>query len=342
MLMSPSKLLFFLTLILGSLITVSANSWLGAWIGLEINLLSFIPLMMDTNNLMSTEAALKYFLTQALASSVLLFSIIIFMVKTNLMNFLDLEFYWTTLIINSCLLMKMGAAPFHFWFPTVMEGLSWNIGLILLTIQKLAPLTLLSYTMNMKFMIFIIIASIIVGSIGGLNQTSIRKLMAFSSINHLGWIVASMIMSENLWLIYYLIYCLLSVSLIWLFDLFKFFYFNQMFCTMNKSPIIKFCMFSTLLSMGGLPPFLGIIPKWLTIQTMISQDLFFLMIFMVVFTLLTLFFYLRLFFTASLINYSEMSWNFKIFNESYYYLPTILNFFSSMGLFMVFFIYFIV
>nr|AEE98121.1 NADH dehydrogenase subunit 2 [Edwardsina sp. AJJ-2011] len=339
MFLNPSKLLFFFTLILGTLITISANSWLGAWMGLEINLLSFIPLMMDTNNLMSTEASLKYFLTQALASSVLLFSIIIYMVKTNMVNFLGFD--WINLVINSCLLLKMGAAPFHFWFPTVMEGLSWNMGLVLLTIQKIAPLTLLSYTINMNLIFFFIILSIIIGSIGGLNQTSIRKLMAFSSINHLGWILTAMIMSENLWLAYFSFYCILSVAMISLFNLSKLFYINQMFSLFNNSPIIKFSFFSTLLSLGGLPPFLGFIPKWLVIQAMINSNLMILMVFMVSFTLVTLYFYLRLYFAASLINYNEMSWNFKTFNQKSFFLTSLFNFFSIMGLFLIFFIYFV-
>nr|AEE98125.1 NADH dehydrogenase subunit 2 [Blepharicera kalmiopsis] len=339
MFFNPSKLLFFITLMMGSFITISSNSWLGAWMGLEINLLSFIPLMMDTNNLMSTEASLKYFLTQALASAILLFSVLIFMIKTNMTNFIDLQFDWLNLIINSCLLLKSGAAPFHFWFPNVMEGLNWMNSLILLTFQKLAPLALLSYSLNMNFIIFIIITSILVGSIGGLNQTSLRKMMAYSSINHLGWIMAAMILSESLWLFYFLMYCFLTISIVSIFNLFKLYYLNQMFSIINNSALIKFSLFTSLLSLGGLPPFLGFIPKWLVIQTLTKNGLIWLMVLMVTLTLITLYFYLRIFYASALMNFNEMSWNFKILNLKTYSFIMILNFITLSGLFLIFLIY---
>nr|AEE98119.1 NADH dehydrogenase subunit 2 [Paulianina rivalis] len=342
MFINPSKLLFFFTLNFGMLITISANSWLGAWMGLEINLLSFIPLMMDTNNLMSTEASLKYFLTQALASAVLLFSIIIFMIKTNMTSFFMFKFEWIILIINSCLVMKMGAAPFHFWFPSVMEGLNWMKSLILLTIQKLAPLVILSHSFNYHFIIFIIIFSALMGSLGGLNQISLRKIMAFSSINHLAWMLSALLLSETLWILYFFLYSCLSIILILLFNIFKIFYLTQMFTLFNNHPLIKFSLFSALLSLGGLPPFLGFIPKWLVIQSLIYSNLSFLMIYLIFLSLITLYFYLRIFFSTSLMNYNEMSWNFKIFNKKKYFFIAISNFFSLMGLFFIFFIYLIV
>nr|AEE98127.1 NADH dehydrogenase subunit 2 [Blepharicera ostensackeni] len=336
---NPSKLLFFITLVAGSFITISSNSWLGAWMGLEINLLSFIPLMMDTNNLLSTEASLKYFLTQALASAILLFSILIFMINTNMSNFIEMNFSWLTLIINSCLLLKSGAAPFHFWFPNVMEGLNWMNNLILLTFQKLAPLTLISYSLDNQFIIYIIIFSIVIGSIGGLNQTSLRKVMAYSSINHLGWILSAMILSESLWLSYFIMYCFLTFSTVSIFNLFKLYYLNQLFSIMNNSTLIKFSMFTSLLSLGGLPPFLGFIPKWLVIQALTKNELIWLMTLMVSLTLITLYFYMRIFYSSALMNFNEMSWNFKILNLKNYYFILILNFLTLSGLFLIFIVY---
>nr|AEE98117.1 NADH dehydrogenase subunit 2 [Agathon comstocki] len=336
---NPSKLLFFITLMSGTLITISSNSWLGAWMGLEINLLSFIPLMMDTNNLMSTEASLKYFLTQALASAILLFMILIYMIKMNTNNFMESNFESINLIINSCLLLKTGAAPFHFWFPNVMEGLNWINSLLLLTIQKIAPLVLLSYTLQNNFIYFIVILCIIIGSIGGLNQTSLRKIMAFSSINHLGWIMSAMTTSETLWLTYFSLYSFLTLTIVYLLNLFKIYYMNQIFSIMNHSVLIKFSLFTSLLSLGGLPPFLGFIPKWLVIQSLVEQKLIWLMIMMVSFTLITLYFYLRIYYAAALMNFSEMSWNFKIMNTKNYISTLIFNFISLSGLFLIFLVY---
>nr|UQJ73525.1 NADH dehydrogenase subunit 2 [Diamesa sp. 3XL] len=328
------KLLFFITLMSGTLITISSTSWFGAWMGLEINLLSFIPLMMNTNNLLSSEASLKYFLTQALASSILLFGVIFFFMLSNWSN-PNLIIY-TNLLIASSLLLKSGAAPFHFWFPSVMEGLSWNNSLILMTWQKIAPMILLSYCLNTNFFIIIIILSIFIGSLGGLNQTSLRKLMAFSSINHLGWMVAGMMNSENLWMIYFMFYSFLSMAIIFMFNNFKLFNINQMFSLFNSNSILKFLMFLSLLSLGGLPPFMGFLPKWLIIESLIGMNMFFLLTLMVTFTLITLFFYLRICYAAFLLNHNENNWTYKnfYFNKNYL-LCLMFGFVSISGLIMI-------
>nr|UQJ73331.1 NADH dehydrogenase subunit 2 [Pseudodiamesa sp. 1XL] len=332
------KLLFLITLMSGTLITVSSTSWFGAWMGLEINLLSFIPLMMNTNNLLSSEASLKYFLTQALASSVLLFAVIFFFMLSNWSNS-TMEIY-VNLLISSSLLLKSGAAPFHFWFPSVMEGLSWNNSLILMTWQKIAPMMLISYCMNFNFFTIVIMCSILIGSLGGLNQTSLRKLMAFSSINHLGWMIAGMMNSENLWMSYFLFYCFLSFTIVFMFNNFKLFNINQMFSLFNGNSIIKFMMFLSLLSLGGLPPFMGFLPKWLIIESMINLNMFFLLTLMVTFTLITLFFYIRICYAAFLLNHNENNWNYESFylNKNFS-LSLFFTFISISGLMIVNLVY---
>nr|YP_010693074.1 NADH dehydrogenase subunit 2 [Dacus durbanensis]WCB98255.1 NADH dehydrogenase subunit 2 [Dacus durbanensis] len=302
---NSAKIMFFFILMMGTMITVSSNSWLGAWMGLEINLLAFIPLM-NNNNLMSTEASLKYFLTQAMASAVLLFAIMM----SYLNNFpINQETpVYNDLIITSSLLLKSGAAPFHFWFPNVMEGLSWMNALILMTWQKIAPLMLISYVTQNNFITLVIILSTIVGSLGGLNQTSLRKLMAFSSINHLGWMLAAMQANESMWLIYFSFYTFLSFSLIFILNNFKMFHINQLFNSFFNSKTLKFLLFFNLLSLGGLPPFIGFLPKWLVIQLLVMNNQYVLMTILTVMTLITLFFYLRLCFAAFMLNYYENNW----------------------------------
>nr|YP_010837722.1 NADH dehydrogenase subunit 2 [Poecilimon cretensis]WGF19457.1 NADH dehydrogenase subunit 2 [Poecilimon cretensis] len=328
--MNPSKLLFSLTLTAGTLISISSPTWFGAWMGLEINLLSFIPLMTDTKNTLSTEASLKYFLVQALASSILLFSVILVHLS-DMTLLLNQDLFLT--LISSSLLLKMGAAPFHFWFPGTMEGLSWMNCLILMTWQKIAPFILISYVIVMNtFTSLVIIGSIIIGSLGGLNQTSLRKLMAYSSINHLGWMMAALTTGENLWLSYFSIYVFLSTSIIFLFHSFQLFHINQNFL-INLNPPLKFCLFSLLLSLGGLPPFMGFLPKWLIIQALAEVNYLFLITIMVVTTLLTLFFYLRLTFAAFLFSYQEVKWVENIsYSFSTYTILLITAAISSVGL----------
>nr|QQV73461.1 NADH dehydrogenase subunit 2 [Anthomyza sp. DY-2021] len=298
-------MMFFFVLMMGTMITISSNSWLGAWMGLEINLLSFIPLMSDNNNLMSTEASLKYFLTQALASTILLFAIILLMLKINV-SFMMIEIIY--MMISSCLLLKMGAAPFHFWFPNVIEGLSWENSLILMTWQKIAPLMLISYLLIKPLIMVSVILSSIIGALGGLNQTSLRKLLAFSSINHLSWMLASMYFNETLWIFYFLMYSFLTFSIIFSFSIFKLNHINQLLSLHFNSIELKYMLFFNFLSLGGLPPFLGFIPKWYVIQMLIAQSQILLLTIMVMMALVTLFFYLRLCYTTFLLKFNENNW----------------------------------
>nr|YP_010693256.1 NADH dehydrogenase subunit 2 [Bactrocera nigrotibialis]WCB99061.1 NADH dehydrogenase subunit 2 [Bactrocera nigrotibialis] len=334
---NSAKIMFFFILMTGTLITVSSNSWLGAWMGLEINLLSFIPLM-NSNNLTSTEASLKYFLTQAMASAVLLFAIM--MMYLNNYPIIQDNSSYSNLMIISSLLLKSGAAPFHFWFPNVMEGLSWMNALTLMTWQKIAPLMLISYTTQSTFILMAVIASTITGSLGGLNQTSLRKLMAFSSINHLGWMLAAMQANESMWCIYFSFYTFLSFSLTFMFNNFKMFHINQLFNSFFNSKILKFILFLNLLSLGGLPPFIGFLPKWLVIQLLVLKSQYVLMTIMTVMTLITLFFYLRLCFAAFMLNYYENNWTIDMtINNVSFKLMLILSFISTFSLILVSMIY---
>lgn len=239
-------------------------------------------------------------------------------------------------------MLKSGAAPFHFWFPEVIEGLSWFNGLILITWQKIAPLILISYNFCYNFFIISIILSILIGSLGGLNQTSIRKLMAFSSINHLGWILLAIINNELLWITYFLLYSLLSISIIIIFNNFKLFYFNQIFNISIINPIIKFLIFLNLLSLGGLPPFLGFLPKWLVIQNLTSINQLFILTISICLTLITLYFYLRLSYRIFILNYQKNTWILKnIYSIKISSISLILNFISIGGLLIILIFYII-
>nr|QLY90305.1 NADH dehydrogenase subunit 2 [Simulium angustipes] len=255
------------------------------------------------------------------------------MLQLNIFSMISINSNLITTVILSSLLLKSGAAPFHFWFPGVMEGLNWWNNLILMTWQKIAPLMLISYCLNFNFIFNIIILSIVIGSLGGLNQTSLRKLMAFSSINHLGWMLAAMMYSENLWLSYFIIYTYLSFTIVFIFNLFKFFHLNQLFSFYNQSPLVKFSLFVSLLSLGGLPPFLGFLPKWMVIQSISNINSIFMLIIMVSFTLITLFFYMRITYSAFMLSYMETSWNYSNFMITKSMSWTLIfNFFSSMSL----------
>nr|ALO77214.1 NADH deshydrogenase subunit 2 [Glaresis sp. GLA01] len=297
------KLLFTLTLMIGSLISISSYSWFSMWIGLEINLLSIIPIISSTSNSFKSESALKYFVVQAMASMILLMSIIL---MSNINQFIFSKMS-LTIMINSTLLTKMGAAPFHFWFPEIMEGLSWNNSIIMLTWQKLAPMILLIYNnFTIFFLTIIIIFNMIISGIMGLNQTSLRKIMAYSSINHMGWMISIILFNNSLWFIYYIIYSLITINMILIFKHLNSLYLKQLFTSMNNN-YIKLFFLINFLSLGGLPPFLGFLPKWLTILSLTENNLIFIPTMMTIMTLMTLYMYLRIIFNSLIMSNNEIN-----------------------------------
>lgn len=334
-------MLFFFTLILGTCVSISANTWLRAWIGLEINLLSFIPLVNETKNLLSSESSLKYFLIQTLASSSLLFLLIIYLI--NLHNNFEL-IIWNQIInlgIISCLIIKIGIAPFHFWFPNIIEGLNWINAFILLTWQKIAPIILLSY-LNLNFISIPIILSIIIGALGGVNQTSLRKIIAYSSINHIGWITIAIIFRNRLWTNYFVFYVFLSSTLIYFFYINQLFFISQLYSIHNNSNRLKLIIFLNFLRLGGLPPFLGFFPKWIVIQILTEINQLYIITLIVIITLLTLFYYTRMCYAAFILNYFENKWNLKWnINLKSIIIYLIFSFFSIFGLLIINFLYFI-
>nr|AYW52168.1 NADH dehydrogenase subunit 2 [Anthicidae sp. 1 ACP-2013] len=302
------KIVFFNSMVMGTIISISSYSWMGMWMGLEINLLSIIPLLSSPKNMYSSESSLKYFITQALASLILLFSIIMMLMWTESVTpQMDSSML---MMMNSALMTKLGAAPFHFWFTEVMEGLSWMNCSILLTWQKIAPMILImNNKMMLSFIIPIIILSLTISSIMSLNQVSLRKIMAFSSINHMAWMLAAMSSSFQTWTIYLMVYMIITLNLTYMFNLNKTFYINQLMNFLNQNKTLKFSVMINFLSLGGLPPFLGFLPKWLTINSLAQNNMFTISVILIMLTLIMLFVYIRLLTSSMIIQHSEMKSN---------------------------------
>nr|YP_010311840.1 NADH dehydrogenase subunit 2 [Leptocorisa costalis]UNA68824.1 NADH dehydrogenase subunit 2 [Leptocorisa costalis] len=298
MIMNSSKIIFIFVLMMSTLMTISANNWLGMWMGMEMNLMAFIPLISKSKNKNSSQAMMMYFLVQSIGSVTLLFSVTM---NPLVMANLNFEELWLKEMIMVSLAIKLGAAPFHWWLPNVMSNLNWPECLILMTWQKLAPLTVMNNLMSSPMMItyMLITFSGMVGSFGGLNQTSVRKMLGYSSINHLGWMMSFMSMSD-MWYKYLIIYSLLMSMICYMLNHKNIYFLNQMMPSSN-SMTEKFMLTIMMLSIGGLPPFIGFLPKWMAIQSMISSSLVPVMITMLVLSLVTLLYYLRM-----MINYMLM------------------------------------
>nr|AAG34960.1 NADH dehydrogenase subunit 2 [Anolis carpenteri] len=314
--MSPSIfVIIMLSLATGTIIVMTSYHWLFAWLGLEINTLAILPTMATTHNPRSTEAATKYFLTQAAASAMILFASTINAWQTGTWDITNISSMPAHIMLTLALAMKLGLAPMHFWLPIVLQGVTLTTALIILPAQKLAPLTLIYLTIsNLSTMILITMGllSTIVGGWGGLNQTQTRKIMAYSSIAHLGWMLSISAIMTNIMILNLLIYLILTTGLFCFLIVAQSKTIQDTMMTWTLSPVMTSTMMILLLSLGGLPPLTGFMPKWLILEELITQNFASVAIMMTMATLLSLFFYLRLtYMTALTLSPNMMQTKFK-------------------------------
>lgn len=196
-------------------------------------------------------------------------------------------------------MIKIGIAPFHFWFPEVVEGLDWNRCLLILTWQKIAPSCILIYVITPNLIIIsAIILSAIIRRTLGINITRTRKILTYSSINHIAWIIATIMMSPTLWIIYFLTYALTNYFIVTFFKKHNINRLSQYSSTKIKKKSNKLFLRLNLLSLGGIPPFIGFFPKWSTIIISTEYNIYTITLVIIIFTLLTLFFYIRIAITS--------------------------------------------
>jgi len=295
----PFITLFSSTLILGTLIALRGNHWIFVWIGLELNLISFIPLITVSSFNQERESAIKYFLAQALGSGFILLAGLSIYYDPSIFIVIDIN-YSIMLVLG--LLIKLGLPPCHHWFPSVISKTTWPVCLVLSTWQKLVPIIILFYLMELWIsmpLILIIFLSSFIGGLGGINQTQLRPLLAYSSIGHISWIISSRMVSFFSSVVYFMMYIIITAPLILLF------HFSSSFLSssINKISIHQYSsyLWTTLLilSLGGVPPLLGFFPKWIVIQTITSLSL--LLVFILLLgSVINLFYYLNLIFIGSL------------------------------------------
>nr|QNH73590.1 NADH dehydrogenase subunit 2 [Chloropsis cyanopogon] len=296
--MTPqAKLIFTISLILGTTITISSNHWLMAWAGLEINTLAVLPLISKSHHPRAIEAATKYFLVQSAASALVLFSSTTNAWHTGQWDITQMTHPLSCLILTSAIAMKLGLVPFHFWFPEVLQGSTLTTGLLLSTAMKLPPMALLYMTspsLNPTLLTTLAILSAALGGWMGLNQTQIRKILAFSSISHLGWMTIIIHYNPKLTLLNFYLYILMTAAVFLTLNSTKALKLSTLMTTWTKAPSLNAMLLLTLLSLAGLPPLTGFLPKWLIIQELTKQDMVSTATIISLLSLLGLFFYLRL------------------------------------------------
>nr|YP_009688035.1 NADH dehydrogenase subunit 2 [Arnoglossus tenuis]AKA95090.1 NADH dehydrogenase subunit 2 [Arnoglossus tenuis] len=302
--MNPYILFILLTALgLGTITTFASSHWLLAWMGLEINTLAIIPLMAQNHHPRAVEAATKYFLTQAAAAATLLFASTTNAWITGQWDIVQLTHPLPLALALTAIALKIGLAPVHSWLPEVLQGLDLTTGLVLSTWQKLAPFALLLQlqTSYSAYPLLIMgILSTLVGGWGGLNQTQLRKILAYSSIAHLGWMVMVMQFSPALTMLTLIIYITMTSSIFLTFKTNNSTTISQLALSWSKAPALTALAPLLLLSLSGLPPLTGFMPKWLIIHELTKQDLLTLATLAALSALLSLYFYLRLSYAMAL------------------------------------------
>nr|AAZ05451.1 NADH dehydrogenase subunit 2 [Artamus personatus] len=302
--MNPqAKLIFATSLLLGTTITISSNHWVMAWTGLEINTLAILPLISKSHHPRAIEAATKYFLVQATASALVLFSSMTNAWHTGQWDITQLTHPTSCLIMTAAMSIKLGLVPFHFWFPEVLQGTSLITGLLLSTAMKFPPMTLLymtSQSLNPTLLTTMAILSAAMGGWMGLNQTQIRKIMAFSSISHLGWMAIIITYNPKLTLLNFYLYTLMTATVFLTLNSIKVLKLSTLMTAWTKAPSLSAILLLALLSLAGLPPLTGFLPKWLIIQELTKQDMAPAAVMISLLSLLSLFFYLRLAYCATI------------------------------------------
>nr|AAL36852.1 NADH dehydrogenase subunit 2 [Megapodius cumingii]AIF31325.1 NADH dehydrogenase subunit 2 [Megapodius cumingii] len=296
--MNPyAKMITAMSLILGTTITLSSNHWVMAWTGLEINTLAIIPFIAQPHHPRAIEAAIKYFLTQSTASALILFSSMTNAWVTGQWDITQLTHPTSCLLLTTAIAIKLGLVPFHFWFPEVLQGSSLTTALLLSTLMKLPPITLLlmsSQSLNPTLLTTLALTSAALGGWMGLNQTQTRKILAFSSISHLGWMAMIIIFNPKLTLLTFYLYVTMTATVFLALNKTKTLKLSTMLISWPKTPTLNATLMLTLLSLAGLPPLTGFLPKWLIIQELTKQDMTPTATIIAMLSLLGLFFYLRL------------------------------------------------
>nr|WNH22350.1 NADH dehydrogenase subunit 2 [Heteropriacanthus cruentatus] len=302
MALSP-QLLTFLGLGLGTLITFMSSHWLLAWMGLEISTLAMMPLMIQQHHPRAIEATVKYFITQSTGAAILLFASITNAWLTGQWDIHQMTHPFPTTLISLALAIKLGLAPFHFWLPEVLQGQNLTTGLLLSTWQKLAPFIVLLqlHHSNTTLLIGLGLASTILGGWGGLDQTQLRKILAYSSITHMGWIILVLQFNPTLALVSLLVYIGMTVSTFLSFKMTKSTNINSMASSSTTAPIVTALIPIILLSLAGLPPLTGFMIKWMILAELAKQDLAVTAVLAALTSLLSIFYYLRLSYVLSLV-----------------------------------------
>nr|UNO54300.1 NADH dehydrogenase subunit 2 [Amblyomma sp.] len=279
------------------IISISSKSWFIYWLMMEMNLLMFIPIL-NSKKKNSSNSMISYFVIQSLSSNLFLISMLNFEIFTmSLFNF--------TAMMS--IMIKLAMIPFHFWLTNLSEMIDFNSLFLMLTVQKIIPLYILSSIKMESLSIFVMISSVF-ASIFVINLKSLKKILIFSSISHQSWMIALILMKSNFWFSYMTLYSILIYKISFMLIKMKSNYINNFWYTKsNFTSKVSFCMM--MLSLGGMPPFLGFLMKFISILIIINSNSMMISV-LIISSIINIFVYMQAIMPNLLIN----SLNTKIFS----------------------------
>ena len=307
--------------LLGMLVMISSNDLIVFYIGLELQSLAlYVLASFNRDNILSSESGLKYFVLSALSSGLLLYGCSLIYGFSNSTNFNEISqnfnfeygviFGMVFVIVG--LAFKISAVPFHMWAPDVYQGSPTSVTVLFAILPKIAALTVFIKFLYGPFInlfeewqaiiIFLSIASMILGAVAAIGQKNLKRLIAYSSISHMGYALAGLttgtnqgIQSSIIYLIIYLIMNLAFFSCLFMLKRKDKFYENieDLSGLSKKHPILALSFLIILFSLAGIPPLAGFFAKFYIFMAVIQKEMYFLAIVGLLATVIAAFYYLR-------------------------------------------------
>ena len=315
--------ILILSSVLGMMVMISSNDLIVFYMGLELQSLAlYVLATFNRNNLKSSEAGLKYFVLSALSSGLLLYGCSLIYGFSGSTNFeiiasqLDSNEYALTfgiVFILVGLAFKISAVPFHMWAPDVYEGSPTTVTLFFTMVPKIAALTVFIRFLYVPFLelidqwqmilVFLSIASMLFGAIAAIGQKNIKRLIAYSSIGHIGYALAGIASASNdgiqssvIYLTIYIVMNLGFFSCLLMLRRNDNYYesIDDLSGLSKNHPILSFSLLVILFSLAGIPPLAGFFAKFYIFKAVIEQSMYFLAIVGLLSTVIAAFYYLRI------------------------------------------------
>jgi len=312
-----------LSSVLGMMVMISSNDLIVFYMGLELQSLAlYVLATFNRDQIKSSEAGLKYFVLSALSSGLLLYGCSLiygfsgstnFNVISNQLNTNEYVLTFGIVFILVGLAFKISAVPFHMWAPDVYEGSPTSVTLFFTMVPKIAALTVFVRFLYVPFLnlidqwqmiiVFLSIASMLFGAIAAIGQTNIKRLIAYSSIGHIGYTLAGLATGSNEGIqssiIYISIYVIMNLALFSCLLMLKRNnqYYEQIddLSGLSKNhPLLSLSFLIILFSLAGIPPLAGFFAKFYIFKAVIEQSMYFLAIVGLLSTVVAAFYYLRI------------------------------------------------